>query len=258
MYKYLYILAFLFFFSCAKVKVLIPIEVDQTLGEQFSAQMNAHPMQGEILDYTKNKKTYLYLEQIKANLLKSDAINHKKDFKWELKIIKNDSTLNAFCVAGGYIYVYTGLIKFLDNEAELAGVLAHEIAHADCRHTTMRMASEYGASVLISMFVGGDMSVLVNIGKELLGLSFSRTDEQEADEMAVTYLYDTPYDPRAVGGFFKKMIERHKDAKIPAFLSTHPSSDTRVADIEATWQKLGSKPGKYFELEYKEAKKAMD
>jgi len=258
MHKYFYILGLLVFFGCSKVKELIPIEVDLALGEQFSNQMNAHPMQGEILNYTKNKSTYVYLEHIKANLMKSDAINHKKDFKWELKIIKNDSVLNAFCVAGGYIYVYTGLIKFLDNEAELAGVLAHEIAHADCRHTTMRMASEYGISILISMFVGGDMSTLVNIGRELLGLSFSRTDEQEADEMAVAYLYDTPYDPRAVGGFFKKMIDNGKDSKMPAFMSTHPSSDTRVADIEATWKKLGSKEGKYFDFEYNEAKKAMN
>jgi predicted Zn-dependent protease len=234
---------------------MVPIEVDQTLGEQFSAQMNSHPVHGEILDPVKNKQAYAYLEKIKSNILKSNDIKHRDDFKWELKIIKEDSTLNAFCVAGGYIYVYTGLIKFLDSEAELAGVLAHEIAHADCRHTTMRMVSEYGISFVISLMVGGDMTALVNIGRELLGLTFSRADEQQADEMAVTYLYDTQYDPRAVGGFFKKMIDR--DAKIPEFLSTHPASDNRVMDINDTWKKLGSKRGKYFESEYKEAKKGM-
>jgi predicted Zn-dependent protease len=246
------------FCSCNKIVEYIPIEVDKTLGEQFSNQMNLNPMGGEILDPTKNKEAYAYIQKIRDNILNSDDIKYKKDFKWELRIIKDDSTLNAFCIAGGYIYVYTGLIKFLDSEAELAGVMAHEIAHAECRHTTMRMVSEYGISLIISIMAGGDMTFLVNIGKEILGLSFSRSDEAQADEMAVTYLYDTNYDPRAVGGFFKKMIVKQKDAKIPEFLSTHPSSENRVNDIENTWKKLGSKEGKYFTKEYNEAKKRMN
>jgi len=71
---------------------------------------------------------------------------HKDDFAWQVKIIDDPETLNAFATPGGYIYVYTGLIKFLDTEDQLAGVMGHEIAHADLRHSTRQMTSSYGVS----------------------------------------------------------------------------------------------------------------
>lgn len=187
--------------------------------------------------------------------MQSDKILHKNDFVWKLKIIDDDSTLNAFCVAGGYIYVYTGLIHFLDNEAQLAGVLAHEIAHAANRHTTSQMASQYGLTLAIGMFLGTDASAIVEFGKNLLGLSFSREDEKEADACAVLYMSQTEYEPREVAGFFKKMISKNKDSPIPALFSTHPASANRVQDIEAEWKKTYGKAGKTFENEYLAAKK---
>lgn len=248
--KILVFVSLFFIAGCSWINNFIPIEVDKLIGEQFAAQMSYNPMQGKVLDSVSNKEVYQYLHKIKKNLLKSDQIKYKNDFVWKLHVIDNDSVLNAFCVAGGYIYVYTGIIKFLDSEAELAGVLAHEIAHADCRHTTMRMATQYGVSLMIGLMTGGDVSFLVEIARELLGLTFSRADEKEADEHAVAYMYSTPYDPRAVGGFFKKLVDKQKDSYIPEFLSTHPASENRVTDIEAKWKQLGAKEGKYFKEEH--------
>lgn len=245
------------FQSCAKLTGFIPVDVDKAIGENFSASFDYHPTNGKVLDSAQNHQIYKYLNQIKANLLASDKIKHKNDFAWKLKIIDDDSTLNAFCVAGGYIYVYTGLIKFLDNEAQLAGVLAHEIAHADNRHTTSQMLSQYGLSIAVGLVIGTDASAVVEIGKNLLGLSFSREDEAEADASAVLYMSQTEYDPREVGGFFKKMIEKNKDTPIPELFSTHPASANRVADIEAEWKKIGGKPGKTFEKEYVAAKNKL-
>lgn len=236
--------------SCSNSKDLIPIEVDLLIGEQFSKQMEYNPMEGKILDSATNPKVYQYIYSITHNILKSDNIKHKNDFKWQLKIIENDSILNAFCISGGYIYVYTGLIKFLDNEAELAGVLAHEIAHADNRHSIVRLVSQYGISTMIGLMTGGDVNFLVEIGSQLLGLTFSRADEKEADEYAVSYLYSTDYDARAVGGFFNKMVLKKKDNSIPEFLSTHPASENRIDDIMKKWKFLGSKEGKLFAENY--------
>ncbi len=247
----------LLFSSCSKINEFIPIDVDKLIGEQFAKQMQYNPMEGKILDKKTNLPAYQYLEKIKTNILKSDKIKYKQDFPWQLHIVENDSVLNAFCVAGGYIYVYTGIIKFLDNEAELAGVLAHEIAHADNRHSTMRMVSQYGISAIIGIATGGDMSFLVEIGRQLLGLTFSRADEKQADECAVSYLYATEYDPRAVGGFFKKLVAKQKSSYIPEFLSTHPASENRVEDIEQKWKELGSKEGKWFEKEHEAVKKLL-
>lgn len=240
--------------SCSKLTSFIPIDVDKAIGENFANSFEYHPTSGKVLDSVQNQQIYAYLNNIKSNLLASDKIKHKKDFVWKLRIIEDDSTLNAFCVAGGYIYVYSGLIRFLDNEAQLAGVLAHEIAHADNRHTTSQMMSQYGLSIAVAMIIGTDASAVVEIGKNLLGLSFSREDEAEADACAVLYMSQTNYDPREVGGFFKKMIEKNKDTPIPELFSTHPASENRVADIEAEWKKIGSKQGKTFETEYQQAK----
>lgn len=251
---YIIVILALFFQSCTKLTGFIPIDVDKAIGKNFAATFEYHPTSGKLLDSAQNKQIYAYLNQIKANLLISDKINYKNDFAWKLKIIEDDSTLNAFCVAGGYIYVYTGLIHFLDNEAQLAGVLAHEIAHADNRHTTSQMISQYGLTIAAGLIIGTDASAVVEIGKNLLGLSFSREDEAEADACAVLYMNQTEYDPREVGGFFKKMIEKNKDKPIPELFSTHPASENRVADIETAWKKLGSKPGKTFEKEYDKAK----
>ncbi len=246
------------FVSCSKVNDLIPIDVDKMIGEQFSNQMDYNPMQGKMLDRASNPEVYQYLEKIKLNILKSDKIKYKKDFAWKLHIIDNDSVLNAFCVAGGYIYVYTGIIKFLDSEAELAGVLAHEIAHADNRHTTMRMVSQYGMTAIIGLMTGGDVSFLIQLGRELLGLTFSRTDEKQADDCAVEYLCATNYDPRAVGGFFKKLVAKQKDSYVPEFLSTHPASENRVEDIQNQWKALGSKQGQLYEESHKKIVKLLN
>jgi beta-barrel assembly-enhancing protease len=236
--------------SCSSFSELIPIEVDKMLGKSFALQIENSQIEGKILDSTQNQEVYKYLNKIKGNILNSGKILHKQDFVWKIKIIENDSILNAFCVSGGYIYVYTGIIKFLDSEAELAGVLAHEIAHADNRHSTMQLVSQYGLTAIVSLMTGGDLSYLVQIGRELIGLSFSRSDEKEADDCAVAYLNETKYDPRAVGGFFKKLVERKKDLKVPEFLSTHPASENRIQNIEQVWKELGSKQGKLFKQEH--------
>jgi beta-barrel assembly-enhancing protease len=240
--------------SCSRLKDFIPIEVDKAIGEQFDTQMSMYNYKGVVLSKIEHKEIYAYLDNIKSKILAAPTLKHKKAFVWQLKIIENDSILNAFCVSGGYIYVYTGLIKFLDNEAELAGVLAHEIAHADNRHSTAQLASQMGITLVLSLFIGNDVSFLVNIAKQLLDLSFSRADEQQADFCAVQYLSYTDYDARGVGGFFKKLISSKKDTKIPEFLSTHPASENRLEEIDANWKKMSGRKGKLFINEYQKAK----
>ncbi len=245
----------LFLFSaCGSAVSYLPIEIDKNLGATYSAQIEANTLQYNILEKEKNEKAYLYLENLVKQILNSSSINYKNDFVYQIKIIKDDSILNAFCVAGGYIYVYTGIIKFLDSDHQLAGVLAHEIAHAERRHTTIQMAKSVGVSLLISYFLGNDFGGMTSILNNLIGLGFSRLDESEADKWAVQYLSETKYDPRGVAYFFEKMIKKGKDASVPAFLSTHPNSDDRIKAIYNTWKELGSKTGKSNPEEYQNFK----
>src|ERR1043166_4756013 len=101
---------------------LFPLSMDEYFGEQAVQQIVDNPKQFDVLDENEYGKAYAHLRRIRDKLLESGQIKHKDDFKWELRIIRDDSVLNAFCLPGGYIFVYTGLIKFLDSEDELAGV----------------------------------------------------------------------------------------------------------------------------------------
>ena len=120
------------------------------------------------------------------NILNSGQIKHKDDYPWDVSIIDNDTILNAFASPGGYVYVYTGLIKFLDSEDQLIGVLGHEIAHADLRHSTSQMSQRYGTQLIADILLGKNAAMVKEIVSGLAGLSYSRNHESQADEYAVT------------------------------------------------------------------------
>ena len=203
---------------------------DMELGSEVSKQIASDPKQFPILAEQGNEEVYRYVRKITSNILNSGQVQYKDKFVWEVKIIKDDATLNAFCTPGGYIYVYTGLIKYLDSEDQLAGVLAHEIAHADLRHSTRQMTQTYGITALVSIVTGqSDPGLIEQIALGLVSLKFSRAHETEADLNSVKYLCGTGYRADGAAGFFKK-IEGEKTP--PEFLSTHPNSANRVQNIE--------------------------
>ncbi|MES2690975.1 MAG: M48 family metallopeptidase, partial [Bacteroidota bacterium] len=121
---------------------------------------------------------------------------------------------------------------------QLAGVMGHEIAHADRRHSANQMLKSYGVQVLIDILTDGSAQQLAELGAQLLALKFSRSDETEADDYSVRYLLGTEYDAQGAKYFFQKISS--SSGGTPEFLSTHPNPDNRVANIEATWKCLGS------------------
>ena len=125
-----------------------PVEQDVTLGQQVSQQIADDPEQFPILPEQGNEEVYKYIRNMTDKILNTGKVANKDLFAWEVKIIKDDETLNAFCTPGGYIYVYTGLIKFLDSEDQLAGVMGHEIAHAALRHSTRQMTKNQGLAAI--------------------------------------------------------------------------------------------------------------
>ncbi|MEO0333055.1 MAG: M48 family metalloprotease, partial [Bacteroidota bacterium] len=168
-------------------------------------------------------------------ILDSEEVAYRETFPWQIRIIQNDSTLNAFAAPGGFVYVYTGLIKYLDSEDDLAGVLGHEIAHADLRHSMRNIQRQYGISILLSLLLGENSSQLTQIAAQLAsgvaGLSFSREFEREADEASVEYLSQTAYNCAGARSFFQKLTEDGKTTGIPTFLSTHPNPNNRFENI---------------------------
>ncbi|MDY0198283.1 MAG: M48 family metalloprotease [Tenuifilaceae bacterium] len=233
------------------------LEQDIAFGMQLDSTILAEPATYPILNRAQYPEAYAHIERILNNLLQSNDLRYADRFPWEVKIINQD-VLNAFAAPGGYMYFYTGLIKFLDNEAQFAGVMAHEMAHADRRHSTQMLTKQYGFSVLTSIVLGDNPTMLETIIAELAqglgGLKYSRDNEYEADKYAVHYLYDTSYHPRSIADFFEKM-EGEPNSLV--FLSTHPSPEDRVEAIEKVWQSLGGKNGELYIDRYNSFKSSL-
>ena len=235
---------------------LFTVEQDIEIGESMDSTIHADTVEFPVLDPETYADAYQFMNDMMQRILQSDDFVHKDDFDYELTII-NKEVMNAFAVPGGKIYFYTGLLKYLDNAANLAGVMAHEMAHVDRRHSSAQLSKTYGVDYILSAILGDDQSqleqVAVDLAEGLASLKFSRSDEYEADEYSIRYLDDTDYyHPKGISGFFEKLEEEGETAETFEFLSTHPSDDNRLANIEEVWESLGSPEGEYFETEYQE------
>ncbi len=212
---------------------IFSIDDDIKLGQQVKAEIASNPAEYPILDESTHQEAYTYLRNIVTKIKNGGKVFYKDKFTWEVFIIKDDSVLNAFCVPGGYMYVYTGLIKYMNSEDELAGVMGHEMAHADRRHTTDQMTKQYGIEMLLSIALGGNKGTLTTIAENLLLLKYGRDAEREADKYSVTYLCPTDYKADGFSNFFDKLAaDGQNSGKIDAFFSTHPSPDERVKNIK--------------------------
>lgn len=232
---------FLGFASCEEDSAIFISPTQQIeLGRQLDSTIMASPGEYTILDETEYAEAYDYLQGMFNEILSSDAVRYRDEFPWQIKIVQDDATLNAFAAPGGYAYVYTGLIKYLDTEDDLAGVLGHEIAHADLEHSARQMERQYGASILLSIVLGeGSAQQLGQLATGLVSLQFSRNFETSADERSVDYLSDTQYNCAAARSFFQKLIDEEQAGGTPEFLSTHPNPDNRVENITEKAQEVG-------------------
>lgn len=160
--------------------------------------------------------------------------------KWEFVVFDEPKTINAFALPGGKVGVYSGLLVLAATDDELAIVLGHEIGHVTARHGAERMSKGVMAAVLgVALDATTHDSknhdlVLAAYGLGAGGamLKFSRNNETEADLIGIRYAAKAGYDPRAAVTFWKKMEKEKKGGRLPAFLSTHPSDERRIADLE--------------------------
>lgn len=212
--------------------LLFSVDDEIKLGRQVANGVEKDP-KNRVLDEKKFPQAYAHLRRITNNILNSGQVRYQKEFVWQVRIIQNDTILNAFCAPGGFIYVYTGIIKFLDNEDQFAGVMAHEIAHADRRHATSNLIKMYGLNLVMQLVLGKNSGGrIAQVAGSLLNLKFSRGHETEADEYSVVYLCNTAYRSDGAAGFFEKMQRTGQGGRTPEFLSTHPNPENRVQNIK--------------------------
>ncbi len=165
------------------------------------------------------------------------AVSERPDLPWSFKVV-DDPAVNAFALPGGFIYVTRGILADLESEAELAGVLGHEIGHVTARHSVTQMSRQQlqqlglGVGMILSQDVRRYKD-LVSGGLGLLNLKYSRNDESQADALGFRYMSRDGYDPHALLGVFEMLasVSGSADSRVPEWQSTHPYPENREEHI---------------------------
>ena len=169
------------------------------------------------------------------------AVANRPDFEWEFNLIESKQ-VNAFCLPGGKIAVYTGILPILKNEAGMAAVMGHEVAHAIARHSGERMSQRLSVALIGELLEFGVQDASPGAQKAALQafglgsqvgvlLPFSREHEREADSIGLMYAAKAGYDPREAVRLWQRM-KAASGGKGPKFLSTHPGEDRRISELE--------------------------
>ena len=186
-------------------------------------------------------------------------------YKFKFHIVE-DASLNAFALPGGTVAIHSGLLLRAERPEEIAGVLAHEIAHVTRQHSVRRMIETLGLYAILGAFFGdteGLFAILAENSGALLELKFSRDAERDADEQGWGSMLAGDINPRGMITMFQKLDQEHEELKkkagalgkleTPGFLSTHPHVKDRITQLEEKWTKLGKKEGyRTFDLNFKE------
>src|ERR1035437_7829330 len=212
------------------------LETEIKMGQQFAMQVE------QSVKLVQDPVVTEYVNRIGQNLVR----NSDAQVPFTIKVIDSDE-VNAFALPGGFFYVNSGLILAADEEAELAGVMAHEISHVCARHGMRQMTrAQYARMATIPLiFVGSwgvyeAASMAINLALPLTFMKFSRDFESQADFLGVQYMYKTGYDPQAFVTFFEKVEAKNK--KQPGTLarafSSHPPTPDRITKTQAEIRRI--------------------
>lgn len=237
--------------SCSRVPLtgrkqlnLIPeATMDQMAISQYQSFLSANPA----VSSSSNKNAQMVkrvgsriASAVTRYLGQHNMSDRVADYHWEFNLVNNKEA-NAWCMPGGKVVVYTGLLPITQNETALAVVLGHEISHAIARHGNERMSQQLVAQgIQMAGSVALDKNPQVQniflqsfgIGGNLGLLAFSRRDELEADELGLIFMAMAGYDPREAIPFWQRMAKMSGGAAPPEFLSDHPSDARRIAQIK--------------------------
>ena len=215
----------------------VPSAWESNLGNSILDQVKR---QGKVIS---DPRLEAELANVTSRLLPVVA-NKNYDFRFH---ILDDTNVNAFALPGGNVVVLSGLLNAAKRPEEIAGVLAHEIAHVTERHGFRKIIDTAGLYLILQTLIGdatGLMAVISESSEFLLRQKYSRDFEQEADDIGWQHLVSANVDPRGMTDFFRTLMEREKAGLvIPGLLSTHPATDERIQRLEAKWEGMERKSG---------------
>ncbi len=204
---------------------LVPVSEENKLGDEMKVELERE------LDLHDDEELVGYITMLGNSMVREAEVPEGIEF--EFFLVDDDDMVNAFAIPGGGIYVFTGLLLAMDDEAELAGVMGHEVAHVTRRHIAQRLVAIYSTEIISQMAFGEEPGLLrqlvTAVAQQGFMLSYSRSNERDADYWGVRYVVDAGYDPGGLIDFFAKLGEAPQP---PAFLSTHPNPAERVQNIQ--------------------------
>ena len=212
---------------------MMPVDQEIQLGNEFEQQI------AKEMTLVSDPQVVSYVRKVGNRVAAGAPLG---EIQPEFFVVQNDE-INAFAVPGGAVYVQTGLIKAAADEAELAGVMAHELGHVVHRHGAKQVSRQTGLQMIEQVLVGegGQAAQLASsLLKQGVLFDYSREDERQADQVAVTTLYKAGYDPMGVRDFFNKLLETYGDNQsvVGSFFASHPPTSERVQNVTAMVQAL--------------------
>src|SRR5689334_9500112 len=212
------------------------VELTDSQQMQLGNQQYAKTLQQDRAQIVSSGKAYAQVQRV-AKRIEAVAARDKPAFVWRVTLLRKNEA-NAYCLPGGKIVVYTGILPITRNDAGLATVLGHEVAHATAEHAAERIEREHLTKIAAAIIAGGVAVTPAGYLRvtALLGaadsLPFSRKQESEADHIGLVYMARAGYDPRQAVAFWQRMKRASRGKEPPEFASDHPSDQHRIERIE--------------------------
>ena len=223
---------------------LISTPQEQDMGKQFSQEVEKE------VKLIQDPFVASYVDSLGQRLVQN---SRRSDIPYYIKVVDTDE-VNAFALPGGYLYVNRGLIQTAESEAELAGVMGHEIGHIVGRHGAKQLTKQIGLQALLGVVSGRNPGLARQVASEVAGVSagltllkYGREAEAEADGYAVQETYDAGIDPAGTATFFQKLLalndQKPEDSRLARLFATHPPTKERIVHVRADIAKLPPKKG---------------
>ena len=218
---------------------LISIEEEWQLGQQLSREVASQ------VRLNNDAAINAYVRNMGQRIVSRMPAPYNQ-LPWQFHVV-NDPSINAFAIPGGHVYVHTGLIANADNAAELAGVMAHEIAHVVARHSTEQLSRQYGLSMVAGLVLGQNPGVLAQLAAQIAAggamASFSREAERESDEIGIQAMAAAGYNPIGMATMFEELLENRQaqPGRVEQFFSTHPLTESRISAARKRAAQIGNR-----------------
>jgi len=206
---------------------------------QLGSEQYAKTLRQDRARIVSSGPAYAQVQRV-AKRIEAVAGRDKPAFVWKVTLLRKNEA-NAYCLPGGKIVVYTGILPLIGNDAGLATVLGHEVAHATAEHVAERIERQHLTRVAAIIVAGGvaftpgqyiHVMALLGVGGTAASLPFSRAQESEADHIGLIYMARAGYNPREAVAFWKRMLRASKGKEPPEFASDHPSDAHRIGRIK--------------------------